>query len=505
MRKRNVKEGVGSTHSKRQLDSNSMRNVDYSIGSAHLKDQVAPDTKPEYLIDLLSKECPENNTLQLQFFNFISLKIGKHVFDEVIIVLIFLSVLKIIDKISAKIIKSEIKPDKTTSSSSEKILRQQDLEVKEQISKELGLYNVKEPTITILGEEEKKEVEYLVDSIVKVGDRLVLASPPGHGKSVLATQLGISIAKGTIPEFLVSEVKPCKPQKVFLFDGEMDTIDIGSRYGGLDPITNFIRLTGCKFRTIYYLMLKIWRYAKNAREDLTIILDNIFALMPTMTTEETRTFFDGLDLIQQKMLENGHNLTYIIVTHTTKETNGNPTLKDVAGSAHITRFAKSVMSLSQNEQGITILEGQKRRYDKNGGRYTMKMVTEPYYHFVYAENKGAAKNMTSNSSYDENVRRKIFNLRNITDEKGKNMSYNKIAEKLKVEKVNISHTQVKNLYERFCKELRKRIGDWLSESLTDEEICERLTGEGLEINVNILQNHKVPYEANGVIDNEALE
>ena len=434
----------------------------------------------DHFIDALSKVCPENNGIGISLGGILNTKIGKNVsWGKVIAYAGGAIAIYYGGKFVYKLVIDKAQ-DNSNLSSGEKQQKKEDAEVKEWISKELGLFEATNPTVSTLGEGERTKVKYLVDSIVKVGDRLVLASPPGHGKSILATQLGIAIAKGVVPEFLPQNTEACEPQKVLLYDGELDKDDVSTRYGGITQIPYFTRLSGCKYRTIYYLLKDIYVKTKEAGRDMTIILDNLFALMPGMSSEETRTFFDGLDLIQGKVSKSGHNLTFIIITHTTKETDGVPDLKNIAGSAHITRFAKSVMSLVKDDD-VVILTGTKCRYDQEQGSYELQLVEEPYVHFERAEAREEAKGrkQAKQSKYDEATKREIFNLRN-----SEQYDLREIADRLKKDGVDISHTTVGKLYKEFLCELGDRIFNLYVEGehpRTFDEIAKILRIKGLRV------------------------
>ena len=472
------------------------------VGSASISMPVNDVPNKEFcdhIIDALSNVCSENNTMGISLGGILNSKIGKNVSLGKIIAYVGGTALVCYGvKTVYKIITDKVQ-DNSNLSSEEKQQKKKDAEVKEWISKELGLFNASNPTVSTLGEGERTEVKYLVDSIVKVGDRLVLASPPGHGKSILATQLGIAIAKGVVPEFLPQNTEACEPQRVLLYDGELDKDDVSARYGGITQIPYFTRLSGCKYRTIYYLLKDIYVKTKEAGRDMTIILDNLFALMPGMSSEETRTFFDGLDLIQGKISKSGHNLTFIIITHTTKETDGVPDLKNIAGSAHITRFAKSVMSLVKDDD-VVILTGTKCRYDQEQGSYELQLVEEPYVHFERAEAKEEAKERRqgNSSKYDEDTKREIFNIRN-SEQKH---DYRRIADRLKEEGVDISHTTVGKLYKEFLCELGYRIfnlhveGEHLP---TFDEIAKKLRIEGLRVDeAKVVELYHQYCEGNGI-------
>lgn len=475
-------------------------NIKVAIGSSSisiLTRRMPSEETIQTIINMLDKTCPENNKMEASVCGF-GMKIGKNVnWCKVLIGLGTAIAIYYSGKLVYKLVIDKAQ-DNSNLSSEEKQQKKKDAEVKEWISKELGLFNASNPTVSTLGEGERTEVKYLVDSIVKVGDRLVLASPPGHGKSILATQLGIAIAKGVVPEFLPQNTEACEPQRVLLYDGELDKDDVSARYGGITQIPYFTRLSGCKYRTIYYLLKDIYVKTTEAGRDMTIILDNLFALMPGMSSEETRTFFDGLDLIQGKISKSGHNLTFIIITHTTKETDGVPDLKNIAGSAHITRFAKSVMSLVKDDD-VVILTGTKCRYDKEQGSYELQLVEEPYVHFERAEAKEEAKERRQgkSSKYDEATKREIFNLRN-----SEQYDLREIADRLKKDGVDISHTTVGKLYKEFLCELGYRIfnlhveGEHLP---TFGEIANILRQEGLHIDEAKVEELFLQYcDGNGI-------
>lgn len=475
-------------------------NIKVAIGSSSisiLTRRMPSEETIQTIINMLDKTCPENNKMEASVCGF-GMKIGKNVnWCKVLIGLGTAIAIYYSGKLVYKLVIDKAQ-DNSNLSSEEKQQKKKDAEVKEWISKELGLFNASNPTVSTLGEGERTEVKYLVDSIVKVGDRLVLASPPGHGKSILATQLGIAIAKGVVPEFLPQNTEACEPQRVLLYDGELDKDDVSTRYGGITQIPYFTRLSGCKYRTIYYLLKDIYVKTTEAGRDMTIILDNLFALMPGMSSEETRTFFDGLDLIQGKISKSGHNLTFIIIAHTTKETDGVPDLKNIAGSAHITRFAKSVMSLVKDDD-VVILTGTKCRYDKEQGSYELQLVEEPYVHFERAEAKEEAKERRQgkSSKYDEATKREIFNLRN-----SEQYDLREIADRLKKDGVDISHTTVGKLYKEFLCELGYRIfnlhveGEHLP---TFDEIAKKLRIEGLRVDeAKVVELYHQYCEGNGI-------
>lgn len=282
----------------------------------------------------------------------------------------------------------------------EKVAKEKDLGVKNRICKLLELFNTQSPNPTSLTSDLEDgnatiKPKSLVGTLFKSGDRAVVVSPPGIGKSIFCWQTGIAVSEGKSVEYLPQFSDHADPQKVYIYDGELDDDDVKQRYGRRKYSKNLVRYPASKFRTVFYLLQHIYDITVGLVGDATFILDNLYALMPTMTSEETRTFLNGLDAIQRKALDNGHRITIIIVTHTVKDVNGIPRLKDVAGSAHISRFAKSELSLVAlpDDTNRVAIVTNKKRYSNHKDAYIMELKDNDYLHFEYV-------NKVSNSYID---------------------------------------------------------------------------------------------------------
>lgn len=274
----------------------------------------------------------------------------------------------------------------------EKSAKERDKEVKKHICEILGLFNPAQPQPTSLNSKREDGSDIykplpLVGTLFKRGDRAVVVSPPGVGKSIFCWQTGIAISEGRCVEYLPQCSDHAAPQKVYIYDGELDDDDVKQRYGRRKYSDNLVRYPASKFRTVFYLLKHIFDITVDLDGDATFVLDNLLALMPTMTTEETRIFLDGLDSIQRKALEKGHRITIIIVTHTVKDVNGIPRLKDVAGSAHISRFAKSELSLATlpGKDNQVALVTNKKRYSNKKDAIIMESQDTDYLHFEFVK------------------------------------------------------------------------------------------------------------------------
>ena len=463
----------------------------------------------DHYIDALSKVCPENNGIGISLGGILNTKIGKNVsLGKVMACACGAALIYFGGKSAYKLITDKAQ-DNSNLSSAEKQQKKEDAEVKEWISKKLGLFEDTKPTESTLGGDGKTEVEFLIDGFIKAGDRMVLTSPPGHGKSILATQIGIAIAKGGVPEFLPQDKKACAPQTVLLYDGENDENDMSSRYGGIPQIPNLTRLSKSGFRTIYHILKEIYEKTADIGSDMTIILDNLTALNQKMSCEETRTFFIALDRIQDNVSKRGHKLTLIIITHTTKDTNGSADLKDIAGSANITRFAKSVMSLTK-EDDVAVLTVIKCRYYKGPGRYDLKLVEDPYIHFERAEAKEEAKGREEQlgSKYSKEDWQMILEItkqgissRDVADKMTGFWKEQGIMDDKGVIK-RISHTSIINNISLFCKECDPELYDKImsmhESGMTNKEISRLLSGErGINMKAEIIGNIINPPEPHG--------
>lgn len=333
----------------------------------------------------------------------------------------------------------------------ENLASQKDKEVKNHISKELGLYDKCElhpEELVSQAEVDENGVKPipLIGKLIKLGDRVVIASPPGEGKSCLVTQMGICITEGRIPEFFPADsTDTTQQQVVHLFDGELDKDDRMERYGMRTYSSLFKLYSSCKFRTIYYLLENVWKIVKDTSAHQTFVFDNLFALMPNIGTEDTRTFFHGLDIIQQRVAEKGYRITIIIVTHTTKRTHEIPTLSDVAGSAHVTRFAKNQLVLVKlQDENTYALVTNKKRYSEDKTTYLMSLSTEGYLHF---EHKAMVSNgyvdtlLKSNGSKDDTTYKKYLEALRLHEEE--NLSWDDVAKKIEVSRQTINNWRKK--------------------------------------------------------------
>lgn len=222
------------------------------------------------------------------------------------------------------------------------------------------------------------------------GDRVVIVSGAGVGKSILAMQLGLGIGSGKPCDVFPDECDTA-PQRVLLIDAEQEEEDMFLRYGNLAGKipSNITRISDCPFNTPEDVVTSINKEVATWNENGTVIIDNITSLFSLQSAEKIRGFYSSLRNTQNKFNERGFKLTYIILCHETKSAT-KLTLKTIMGSGNIGNFATSVFALGYSSLGddMRFLKALKaRRAPKFGNVYLLKLVEEPYLHF---ENHGEA-------------------------------------------------------------------------------------------------------------------
>ena len=193
-----------------------------------------------------------------------------------------------------------------------------------------------------------KPKEPLVPDMVYEGSISVIAGRPNGGKTLLAQQLAIELARGDGD--LVGEGVP--PQNVIIVDGEMDDDDYKRRFGGEDMVvpSNITRISDCDFSTLKQLTSYLKKLVDGLLGPAVIIIDNIASLtLETLTGKIVNEFFRDLKRIQRGT-ENA--ITFIIADHIGKTPVGQP-LDDsnIAGSANVARFAHTIVFVDFSARG----------------------------------------------------------------------------------------------------------------------------------------------------------
>lgn len=243
---------------------------------------------------------------------------------------------------------------------------------------------------------EESSQRELLAGLFRPGERVVIFSRTGQGKSTFVTQLGITVATGCQSDIVPSARTTHIPQSVILYDAEQDYEDMHDRYGkyGFEFPHRLRRINDCYFDSAKALGNDIARRSEKLMSDTLIVIDNITAICPTFAAEKARDFYRVLQNIQIKAKGRSVTITFVLVGHTTKDYSGGPIeLGHLAGSSNIVNFATSVYALAATRFGesIRMLKVLKSRKGPKEGKVSILQVTDsPYLHFQYVRDENEA-------------------------------------------------------------------------------------------------------------------
>ena len=226
---------------------------------------------------------------------------------------------------------------------------------------------------------------WLLGNVVKAGGINGLIGPKGIGKTLCLMTIINCIAKGIPFDLFVSDpIKPYSqpPQKVFLYDLEMQYEDLSERNGkhGYE-FTNIKRNT--KMYNVNNWLRSVRKAANGLTEDATIVLDNVTRLNDDVTQPIiAKRLFDGVKNIRDDAKGRGIKLTFILVAHTTNDWNDwvPLTLKAAAVADSFTTGLDSISFIGKTKYEDRVLF---KVYNQRHGRYSdkvalLKFVDKPF-------------------------------------------------------------------------------------------------------------------------------
>jgi len=210
---------------------------------------------------------------------------------------------------------------------------------------------------------EQKCQQRLFGELWHEGELAILFADTGKGKSILAVQIGQSIASGVpIEPFVLN----APAQRVVYFDFELTAQQFASRYASVDASANnapfsdnFIRAAPRfddedipdEFKDytefLVYSLTEFIRFS-GAR---IVIIDNI-----TWLNTSTQSITGALRLMKQlKQLKVRHNLSILVLAHTPKRyVTSSLTLNDLQGSKMLANFADNIFAMGGSAAGPDI-------------------------------------------------------------------------------------------------------------------------------------------------------
>ena len=219
----------------------------------------------------------------------------------------------------------------------------------------------------------------LVGKILFKGDRAIVFSQFGIGKTVMTMGMALDIAHGHISKIVPDNDSNHSPQTVFYYDGENDAEDYTNIFGNHAIGTKNLHI----IRKFYFRDVKEWlkdvrKKLKGVRGDATVILDNISCILSTFNANIIRELFlRDFTKIQSDFAPS--KVTFIVVAHTNKE-------KELMGSNNQNNFATSILKLSKRDNDYLQLEIVKnRKYGDMQGKSFLLAKRETDDGFKYDE------------------------------------------------------------------------------------------------------------------------
>lgn len=250
------------------------------------------------------------------------------------------------------------------------------------------------------GHNDNYDADQLIGEFLYKGDRAIVYSPYGVGKSVFCFQMAIDISEGKVSLIAPHDNGVHSPQRVIYYDGEMDDTDIWKIVGSRDlsTLSNFTRRSGGYYKNIEQWLYDVKDVIKNTPGDITIFLDNITSVCSTINAENIRELFLlHLKSIQDEQKKLDRAITFVVVAHTNKQ-------QVLAGSNNLGNFASVVLGLYKKDSTQIILKVDKcRKYGDNQGKQYLLEKKQTSEGYKFDENIGEYKGETKESDSSEDT------------------------------------------------------------------------------------------------------
>lgn len=282
---------------------------------------------------------------------------------------------------------------------------------KQEVFKMYGLLDRKEPQREDLNNDRINTTgghQPLVGPLINRGDLCIVASVPGIGKSLFATQIAIEVAKGIPSQLFSTDMGHQPPQRVLYFDKESADEDRYDRYGQLGYINNLDYYPKARFDTVYQFLRFLYNKIESNNlwaNDLTIFLDTLNAMFLQKSYSDHVKLFDALLKLCDLFAEKGSRLTVVIVHHTVKDPKHDIDLSDVGGKADLMQMVTKGIALCETGQAGTLLVKVIKSNSKSIKSLTVKRVNTPYVHYESIHNNGSntTKNVGRPNNFDDVV------------------------------------------------------------------------------------------------------
>lgn len=320
---------------------------------------------------------------------------------------------------------------------------------------------VNEPTMTlpeVLNTAEKTPSGTpLLGDFIEMGERTLIYSQDGVGKSIFAFQLCKAIADGEDCLILPTAMhKSIEPQMVLYYDTEMTYGDYSKRYANLTlKNVDNLRIKLCCIDSIKAFFNDVEKELSRMTGDTTVCLDNLLTI-EKLSEDDANYIFKNIQRIQNDAMKAERVITFIIVTHsqktTSEDSNSNYRGPNILGN-HMT---KRIFLSSGMQDGDIHVKIEKQRSQSTIKSFIIRRVAEPYAHFVFAEtcnedeackseknnNSAQVQNAKQSSrkrgSYKMSEKNKKIIMQKLPEIKNKKITIKKVAELCNVNEKTMS-------------------------------------------------------------------
>ena len=194
----------------------------------------------------------------------------------------------------------------------------------------------------------------LIGKLIYNGDKVIIFSEAGVGKTVFTLGIALDIAHGRVSKVAPSDDGVHSPQTVLYYDGENDSDDYDKIFGTYPIDTDYLHI----LEDFYFENPKAWLKdvrdrLKETEGNVTVVLDNISCLTSSYSGDQIRKLFiKELNEIQKEF--SPRKITFIIVAHTNKD-------KELMGSNNQNNFATAILKLSEEGEDYLRLTVMKNR------------------------------------------------------------------------------------------------------------------------------------------------
>lgn len=219
----------------------------------------------------------------------------------------------------------------------------------------------------------------LIGKFIYNGDKVIIFSETGVGKTVFTLGIALDIAHGRVSKVAPNDDGVHSPQTVLYYDGENDSDDYDKIFGTYPIDTDYIHiLEGFYFENPKAWLKDVRDRLKETEGNVTVVLDNISCLTSSYSGDQIRKLFiKELNKIQKEF--SPRKITFIVVAHTNKD-------KELMGSNNQNNFATTILKLSENGKDhlrLTVMKD--RKYGEMKGKSFLLAKRETEDGFKYDE------------------------------------------------------------------------------------------------------------------------